>query len=290
MLVKKQRSQRKVITIGVVVVVLILVIYLVYISFWSDGIIGDDLDQLASQAGIKEYEIYGQSMEGLDFVQLEEHGELYYTEQFSYLATDKTSPSKPTNLLVKNPGYGEMVDIFWLAPDDKNYDFFRIYRSQDESKKGQLIVDNLTEAHYRDESVKNDQFYYYTVVSVNQDGQESIDSPQEMGIPRDLYPPTSPTDVKISQADEGRSAVLTWTNPSDGDFSHVKIYRSTSRGQVGSLIKDGLKDNTYKDAGLSSGLVYYYTLTIVDKSGNESSRALSYVNSGRSNPFEVFEF
>ncbi|OQX51593.1 hypothetical protein B5M47_00145 [candidate division CPR3 bacterium 4484_211] len=89
----------------------------------------------------------------------------------------------------------------------------------------------------------------------------------------DTTPPDAPTDIT---AVSGSTQVeLSWTNPSQADFDHVNIYRSTTEGSLGDLVKSSADSSvaSYTDTGLVNGTTYYYTLRSVDERGNESTNA-----------------
>lgn len=76
---------------------------------------------------------------------------------------------------------------------------------------------------------------------------------------------TPPANVGSLQANGSLGiAELTWTNPRDTDFSHVKITRD------GQLVKDNLTDDYYYDGDLEIDQTYNYTIFTVDKTGNTS--------------------
>jgi hypothetical protein len=87
----------------------------------------------------------------------------------------------------------------------------------------------------------------------------------------DTTPPDAPTNVKTAKSRAGE-IVITWTNPTT-DFSHAKIYRSTVKGMIGSLIANDLFATQYKDKDLkgTAGVTYYYLVRAVDAAGNESN-------------------
>lgn len=79
----------------------------------------------------------------------------------------------------------------------------------------------------------------------------------------DLTPPGEVSNLSIN---EGYNSLdLSWSNPSDDDFSGVNIYQ----GDV--LIKEKLKDNqSYKISDLEENTNYQFKITTVDIFGNES--------------------
>jgi hypothetical protein len=81
------------------------------------------------------------------------------------------------------------------------------------------------------------------------------------------------TNLTAAQAGAG-SVNLTWTNPSG--ISFVRVYRSSISGSRGNLIQDNLNANSFTDTGLASG-TYYYTITTVDSSNDESTGATTQI-------------
>lgn len=72
--------------------------------------------------------------------------------------------------------------------------------------------------------------------------------------------------------------LLTWTNPNDADFSHVRILARTDRypngPNDGVLVYQGNAQST-THASLTPGTTYYYTNFAYDARGNRSSGALA---------------
>ncbi|MBI4142436.1 hypothetical protein HY480_01015, partial [Candidatus Uhrbacteria bacterium] len=86
----------------------------------------------------------------------------------------------------------------------------------------------------------------------------------------DTTPPTAPTAVQVINSGTGSALYLFWVNPTDADFSTVRIYRSTTAGSLGSLIAT-TRTSPYVDTGLAEGTTYSYTFRSVDANGNESA-------------------
>ena len=85
----------------------------------------------------------------------------------------------------------------------------------------------------------------------------------------DVTPPAAPTGVTATALGDGKIK-LVWTNPV-ADFSHAKVYRSTTSGQLGNVRISEAAGTTYTDTGITNGTKYYYTVRAVDPAGNESS-------------------
>ena len=87
---------------------------------------------------------------------------------------------------------------------------------------------------------------------------------------------TAPGDPAFNSINAGaKSAIISWTNPSDSDLASIRIYGSQTQGQLGSVL-DTVSANpsasqTETINSLTSGKTYWFTLKAVDSSGNESS-------------------
>lgn len=107
------------------------------------------------------------------------------------------------------------------------------------------------------------------VIEVNgcQEDQEDEGNPEDVGnSDNDSKPPSEVTNISGVMSET--SIVLTWTNPIDEDFSHVRIYKN----QVGTPLVEELTSNKYEDVVEPGN--YLYRITSVDISGNESQGSI----------------
>ncbi|HHW71539.1 MAG TPA: cellulase family glycosylhydrolase, partial [Clostridiales bacterium] len=91
-------------------------------------------------------------------------------------------------------------------------------------------------------------------------------SPEE-----DTTSPTSPRGLKATTLSNS-SIKLEWNKNSESDLAGYKVYRSTTSNFTpnnSNFIKQ-VTANTYTDTGLNPNTTYYYKITAVDTSGNES--------------------
>jgi hypothetical protein len=96
-------------------------------------------------------------------------------------------------------------------------------------------------------------------------------TPPPLPLPKENKPPGAVTNVQAKGGD-GR-AIFKWTNPTDPDFDHTEITRTTSATSsvaTGAVVYSG-KGTTYTDKGLQNGDQYRYVLVSVDKNGNKSA-------------------
>ncbi len=91
---------------------------------------------------------------------------------------------------------------------------------------------------------------------------------------RDTTPPAAPAGL-MATPDDGE-VWLDWNNNSEPDLAGYKVYRSTTPGSDyskinGPLPLEYLTISEYIDSSVTNGTTYYYVVTAVDSSGNESS-------------------
>ncbi len=135
-----------------------------------------------------------------------------------------------------------------------------------------------TEPDYQDKGFDYGKTYVYVVRSVvAEEGvtRESSDSAPAIIAPKDIFPPEAPRDLVaavLAAGGAGGSVVdLSWSLNVETDLAGYRIYRSESEGTRGeALTSDLLPTPAYRDAAVKSGHKYWYTVTAVDRAGNES--------------------
>lgn len=88
-------------------------------------------------------------------------------------------------------------------------------------------------------------------------------------IPPDTMPPDEPADLWA--LGQNAQVTLDWADSNDVDFAGYNIYRSTTSGS-GYIQLNGtlLAGSDYVDDTAANGMMYYYVVTAVDTSNNES--------------------
>jgi len=244
-----------------------------------------------------------------------------FADQYKGIALSGDNPIALKNINVINPTSGRKLVISWQLPDYINFNLIRVYRSDTAGQAGEVIYEEVIKEkeedqpkimNYQDRELVNNASYYYLVKSVYRNDSEGVEQEsesridisrlQKVGVPTDEQPPASPDSVQVMGLADGTMKV-TWLNPDDSDFERIKIYRSSESGRLGSLI-DGAEYNNighkesksdfryYIDSDIQPNIVYYYTVTSVDASGNESSTDLLAAPSKAYfyNPFQPVEF
>lgn len=146
-----------------------------------------------------------------------------------------------------------------------------------------LQIASPTTPEYQDTGFDYGKTYVYLVrTAINVDGAEleSSDSRPVILTPKDIFPPAAPQDVVAALllgASPGTTVVdLSWAINLETDLAGYRVYRSeqeNAREQL--LTPDLLPSPAYRDNAVLSGRRYWYTVTAVDKAGNESKPSAS---------------
>jgi hypothetical protein len=131
---------------------------------------------------------------------------------------------------------------------------------------------------FQDTQFEFNASYVYSVRSVAQypiAALESADSNLAVVTPRDTFPPAAPQDliVALVPAQPGAPAhlELSWAISSETDIAGYNVYRSEQAGAPGSRVNtDQLPTPAFRDMNVQPGHRYFYSVTAVDRAGNES--------------------
>jgi endoglucanase len=85
----------------------------------------------------------------------------------------------------------------------------------------------------------------------------------------DLIPPSAPTGLTATPVAPSQID-LDWNDNNEQDLHSYNVYRSETSGGPYDLVVGNVMESTYLDSGLEAGTTYYYVVTAVDTSGNES--------------------
>jgi hypothetical protein len=93
---------------------------------------------------------------------------------------------------------------------------------------------------------------------------------------RDIFPPAVPKDLVAVADEQARAIDLSWTADTDADLAGYYVYRQTpvGHGREAPVRVSGpapLPTPAFHDSDVQPGLVYAYTVSAVDQTGNESA-------------------
>jgi len=190
------------------------------------------------------------------------------------------------------------IQLSWTAPAPSSeagqVTGYRIYRgelepasaddaakepSQAKWKSPLNLLANIEEPRYDDTLFDFGKTYAYivrSVVVVQGQSLESSDSNMAIVTPRDTFPPAPPQDVvtNVVAGAAATSAVvdLSWSINTETDLAGYRIYRSEEASTRGVLLTpDLLLAPAYRDTSVAPGQRYWYSVTAVDRAGNESA-------------------
>jgi hypothetical protein len=131
---------------------------------------------------------------------------------------------------------------------------------------------------FRDSQIKFGNTYAYSVRSVAQypDAQvESADSNLVTVTPRNTFPPSALQGLVVvyvpAQNASPAYLELSWSVSPDNDIAGYNIYRSEQEGAPGNKLNPQLLlSPAFRDMNVVAGHRYFYSVTAVDRAGNES--------------------
>lgn len=146
-----------------------------------------------------------------------------------------------------------------------------------------LEIATTAAPEYRDAGFDYGKTYVYIVRTViAQDGKplESADSRPVILTPKDIFPPAPPEDVVGAilpgTARAGVIVDLSWAINLETDLAGYRVYRTEQEKERGQLLtRELLPSSAYRDNSALSGHRYWYTVTAVDRAGNESAPSAS---------------
>jgi hypothetical protein len=192
------------------------------------------------------------------------------------------------------------IELSWTAPTRASggdplsgFSGYRIYRGELDPASAEAAATDLSKAKWKsplallapsDENTYRDTLFDFgktyayivrSVVVVEGSELESGDSVPVIVTPRDTFPPAAPQNlvaVLLSGATVGSVLVdLSWSINLETDLAGYRVYRSEQQDTKGvAITPDLLLAPAYRDTSVEPGHRYWYSVTAVDRAGNES--------------------
>ena len=195
------------------------------------------------------------------------------------------------------------VTLSWTPPEKTligaapNIASYRVYRAEVESAQNSganssapggaevpgtkvplARIAELESPPYIDTQAELGKTYVYSVRSVAQYPGvqiESLDSNFVTITPKDVFPPPAPQDLVAAFVPAVGGAPgyldLSWSINAATDIAGYNVYRSEELSRPGMRLNSGLLlTPAFRDMNAAPGRTYFYTVTAVDRSGNES--------------------
>ena len=190
-----------------------------------------------------------------------------------------TQPAYPDDFVLRDVGIGGSLEAAWRSnpePDLAGYKLLWGISSRaytDSATLGRVTSHRIT-------GLQNGTRYYAALVAFDSTGNESNRTPERSAVPGIV--PVPPTGLAGLPLYFGMH--LTWRENVERDLAGYNLYRSTvSGGNYQKLNSLTLPDTVYRDSSLLSDTMYYYVVTAVDTSRNESG----YSVEGRGKPITL---
>lgn len=158
----------------------------------------------------------------------------------------------------------QKVQIFMSDTDISNLSYDELILN------GNMIVNAKVTTHTVTGLKHNDTRYFKAFGLFNILGEEKVSTGVSLTVTtKDIVPPDTITNFSAKEDD--KQVTLTWTNPSNSDFSKVKILYK--QGSYPTSPNDGMvayegSGNTVTVTGLTNDIEYYFRAFTYDTSGN----------------------
>jgi hypothetical protein len=194
--------------------------------------------------------------------------------ELSWPAPTRTSAGDPLGPIVEYHVYRGEIDPASAEAAAKNL-------TQAEWKSPLSLLGRSPTGNYGDGSFEFEKTYVYTVRTVISQGGASIesgDSAPAVVAPHDIFPPAVPQGLVAALIGESPGHApevdLSWSINTEPDLAGYRLYRSEQQSTPGELVTpDLLLSPAYRDTSVQPGHHYWYSVTAVDRSGNESAHS-----------------
>jgi hypothetical protein len=170
------------------------------------------------------------------------------------------------------------IELGWRPPaktlgglEVKSLAGYRVYRSSTGKAGSFQFLGESKEPRYSDSDFEFGRTYFYEVRALFKEGgiiAESEGSLPSAVIPRDIFPPAPPT--RLTALYTAGAVELVWTANSEKDLAGYYVYRRENGEQPKKLNKELLRTPLLRDVSVQPGHIYFYRVTAVDLSNNES--------------------
>ncbi|MBM6619060.1 amyloid fiber anchoring/assembly protein TapA [Bacillus suaedaesalsae] len=162
----------------------------------------------------------------------------------------------------------DSITLSWTLPTGDNFSHINIYKNNAAAP----IAKDVKATTFTDVNLTSDTEYTYILKSVGKDGRESEGvqiKVKTTKLEEDKTPPGDVEDLALDTKGNSAKGTISWKNPTDPDFSNVKVYLVNSDSSVVQLI-EGTTDLTSYSLDEYKGKISTFKVTTIDRSGNES--------------------
>jgi hypothetical protein len=196
------------------------------------------------------------------------------------------------------------IAITWTTPagaqNAQPPHFYRVYREEVESQGSAranttnatvrvpfAMLDETADTRFEDRKFEFGRTYVYSVRSVARHDGVAVESDQPPGsmatiTAGDVFPPAIPSGLEVALIPAtGQTPAyveLSWAISAEPDLAGYYVYRSEDENSPGERIStEMLPSPAFRDISVQSGERYFYRVSALDRSGNESSKSSAVV-------------
>jgi predicted small lipoprotein YifL len=148
---------------------------------------------------------------------------------------------------------------------------YNIYRSTDGDFK-KINEDLLKSPSFEDRNFSFGQSYRYLVRAIagqGEDLREGEDSEILEILAKDVFAPKTPAEIQAMVSEEG--VRISWLPNGENDLAGYKVYRQKDDEEAKLLTPEPITTPFFLDNTVENKITYIYSITAVDKAGNESA-------------------
>ncbi len=177
------------------------------------------------------------------------------------------SPSTVSGLEAVDAGDGNTIYVGWSANDPaEDIAYYNLYFGT--ASGNYDSVRQITAASDTLRNLEENTTYFMAVTAINASGFESPTHQEVSMAPREV--PRPPSELTANPLGTYKIK-LDWVSNREADFDYYDVYRSEESGSGYQLVSGAHTDTMFVDSSIDSQVdYYYYALTAVDTSGNES--------------------
>lgn len=179
--------------------------------------------------------------------------------------------------MMKAEGGDKRIDLSWEPVEGATG--YHIYRKMEgrEFFLGPLNTEPLTQTHYTDLNVENEQKYVYSVRAVRRVVKTDIEGKGSPGVsvtPTKLIPPSAPVELVAIPLRSGIE--LSWKRNREPDLLGYYVHRRMpGEKEFRRLNESPLTKETFLDSGVEMGQEYEYAVSAMDNSVHRNESLLS---------------
>ncbi len=151
---------------------------------------------------------------------------------------------------------------------------YRVFRGMESAQDAQEFkeIGRAEGPEFLDTSIQWGKRYYYRVLPLGRSATGEVQGSHSAAVDVvtvDTFPPHAPVDLRAVATES--SIELSWRPNSEPDLAEYRVRRSEGAGPYAVTGSVTLGSASYSDTSVKSGQAYRYTITALDRDGNESA-------------------